>query len=113
VIVEQPLTACMVMPNLQNPLGFQMSNERKRALVDLLAGQGISVIENDVYNEPYYSEHHPTSLKSCDDKGRGLHCASFSVRRVRPDGRLMAVLISFDQWGSIPMIVSMFKSYLG
>jgi DNA-binding transcriptional MocR family regulator len=28
----------MVMPNFQNPLGFQMSDERKRAMVALLAG---------------------------------------------------------------------------
>jgi DNA-binding transcriptional MocR family regulator len=37
-IVENGVAACMVMPNFQNPLGFQMSDERKRAMVALLAG---------------------------------------------------------------------------
>ncbi|ONN97117.1 PLP-dependent aminotransferase family protein, partial [Burkholderia cenocepacia] len=30
---SQPIAACMVMPNFQNPLGFQMPDERKRELV--------------------------------------------------------------------------------
>src|SRR5450830_359839 len=37
IIAEQRIAACMVMPNFQNPLGFQMSDQRKAALVDLLA----------------------------------------------------------------------------
>jgi DNA-binding transcriptional MocR family regulator len=78
VIKEQKIAACMVMPNFQNPLGFQMSDERKRELVELLARHEIPAIENDVYNELYYGDSHPTSLKSFDTKGLVLHCASFS-----------------------------------
>ncbi|MFL6672597.1 MAG: PLP-dependent aminotransferase family protein [Massilia sp.] len=77
-IGEQKIAACMVMPNFQNPLGFQMSDERKRELVALLAQHDIPAIENDVYNELYYGDSHPTSLKSFDTKGLVLHCASFS-----------------------------------
>jgi DNA-binding transcriptional MocR family regulator len=78
IIAEQHIAACMVMPNFQNPLGFQMSDQRKAALVDLLARHEIPVIENGVYNELYFGESHPTSLKSYDKKGLVLHCASFS-----------------------------------
>lgn len=78
VIAEQEIAACMVMPNFQNPLGFRMSDERKRALVDLLAGHDIPVIENDVYHELYYGDSHPTSLKTYDARGLVLYCASFS-----------------------------------
>jgi DNA-binding transcriptional MocR family regulator len=78
VIAEQPIAACMVMPNFQNPLGFQMSDQRKAALVDLLAKHDIPAIENGVYNELYFGESHPSSLKSFDRKGLVLHCASFS-----------------------------------
>jgi DNA-binding transcriptional MocR family regulator len=78
IIDQQKIAACMVMPNFQNPLGFQMPDERKKQLVDLLAAHDIPVIENDVYHELYYGETRPSTLKSFDKKGLVLHCASFS-----------------------------------
>jgi DNA-binding transcriptional MocR family regulator len=78
IIDTQPIAACMVMPNFQNPLGFLMSDERKRELVDLLARKGIPAIENGVYNELYFGDSHPTTLKSYDQTGMVLHCGSFS-----------------------------------
>jgi DNA-binding transcriptional MocR family regulator len=77
-IVRDGVAAAVVMPNFQNPLGFQMSDERKRALVDLMHRHGLPLIENDVYNELYYGDTHPGSLKSYDRDGLVLHCNSFS-----------------------------------
>ncbi|CAH2893184.1 MAG: Transcriptional regulator, GntR family domain / Aspartate aminotransferase (EC [uncultured Paraburkholderia sp.] len=78
VIERQKIAACMVMPNFQNPLGFQMPDARKRQLVELLAAHQIPVIENDVYQELYFGETRPSALKSFDTQGLVLHCASFS-----------------------------------
>ena len=78
ILPQQRVAAVMVMPNFQNPLGFQMPDARKRELVELLAAHGIPAIENDVYNELYYGDSHPTSLKSYDKQGLVLHCSSFS-----------------------------------
>jgi DNA-binding transcriptional MocR family regulator len=78
IISEQKIAACMVMPNFQNPMGFQMPDERKKQLVDLLTAHDIPVIENDVYQELYFGESRPTTLKNFDTKGLVLHCASFS-----------------------------------
>jgi DNA-binding transcriptional MocR family regulator len=78
VIARQKIAACMVMPNFQNPLGFQMPDARKRQLVELLAAHQIPVIENDVYQELYFGESRPSTLKSFDTQGLVLHCASFS-----------------------------------
>jgi DNA-binding transcriptional MocR family regulator len=78
VIGRGKIAACMVMPNFQNPLGFQMPDERKRQLVDLLSAHEIPVIENDVYHELYYGDARPSTLKNFDTKGLVLHCASFS-----------------------------------
>ncbi len=78
VIARQKIAACMVMPNFQNPLGFQMPDARKRQLVELLAAHQIPVIENDVYQELYFGETRPSTLKSFDTQGLVLHCASFS-----------------------------------
>lgn len=75
---SQPIAACMVMPNFQNPLGFQMPERRKRALVEFATRAGMPLIENGVYNELHFGETHPSSLKSFDRAGLVLHCASFS-----------------------------------
>nr|WP_229259327.1 PLP-dependent aminotransferase family protein [Duganella aceris] len=77
-IVEQGVAACMVMPNFQNPQGFQMSDARKQAMVEMLARHDVPVIENDVYHELYYGDVHPSSLKNYDTRGLVLHCNSFS-----------------------------------
>ncbi|MCA7993955.1 PLP-dependent aminotransferase family protein [Burkholderia cepacia] len=75
---SQPIAACMVMPNFQNPLGFQMPDERKRELVEFATKAGMPLIENGVYNELYFGDAHPSSLKSYDRNGIVLHCSSFS-----------------------------------
>ncbi|MQA39165.1 aminotransferase-like domain-containing protein [Rugamonas aquatica] len=77
-IVNQGVKACILMPNFQNPLGFMMSDERKRALVEMLARHDVPAIENDVYHELYYGDTHPSSLKQYDRHGLVLHCNSFS-----------------------------------
>nr|WP_155462536.1 PLP-dependent aminotransferase family protein [Duganella radicis] len=86
-IVEQGVAACIVMPNFQNPLGFQMSDERKRAMVEMLTRHEVPVIENDVYHELYYGDVHPTSLKNYDTRGLVLHCNSFS-KTLSPANRI-------------------------
>jgi DNA-binding transcriptional MocR family regulator len=78
IVRKQKIAACMVMPNFQNPLGFQMPDERKQRLVELLGEHDIPVIENDVYQELYFGEVRPTTLKNFDTKGLVLHCGSFS-----------------------------------
>jgi DNA-binding transcriptional MocR family regulator len=75
---EHDVAACIVMPNFQNPLGFRMTDDRQRALVELLTRHDTPVIENDVYHELYYGDSHPTSLKHYDTRGLVMHCNSFS-----------------------------------
>jgi DNA-binding transcriptional MocR family regulator len=75
---QQTITACMLMPNFQNPLGFQMPAANQQRLVALLAARGIPVIENAVYNELYFGDAYPASLKNWDKLGLVLHCGSFT-----------------------------------
>lgn len=77
-IATEGIAAAVVMPNYQNPLGFAMSDADKRALVDLMHRHQLPLIENDVYNELYFGDAHPTSLKCFDRDGLVLHCNSFS-----------------------------------
>ncbi|MDM0013263.1 PLP-dependent aminotransferase family protein [Variovorax sp. J22P168] len=70
--------ACWLMTNFQNPLGSLMSDERKKALVELLARHGIPLIEDDVYGELYFGDKRPLPAKAWDAEGLVMHCGSFS-----------------------------------
>ncbi|WP_321904286.1 aminotransferase-like domain-containing protein [Paraburkholderia tropica] len=78
VLARQKVAACMVMPNFQNPLGFRMPDASKARLVEIAQAHDLPVIENDVYQELYYGDTRPSSLKQFDTRGLVLHCASFS-----------------------------------
>jgi DNA-binding transcriptional MocR family regulator len=70
--------ACWLMTTFQNPLGSLMPDDKKRALVDLLAAHDIPLIEDDVYGELYFGKRRPPPAKAYDTKGLVLHCSSFS-----------------------------------
>jgi len=78
LIKRENVKACMLMPNFQNPLGFEMPDEQKEELVALLGEHEIPVVENAVYNELYFGKTAPSTLKKFDKKGLVVTCASFS-----------------------------------
>ncbi len=72
------VAAVVVTPNVHNPLGCTMPDERKRALVDLLAAHGVPAIEDDTYGELHFGPRRPRSLQAFDRAGLVLSCGSFS-----------------------------------
>jgi DNA-binding transcriptional MocR family regulator len=86
-VAEHDVKACILNPNFQNPLGFEMSDAHKKELVELLGGKEIPVIEDDIYSELYYGDARPRTLKSFDRKGLVLYCSSFS-KSLAPDLRV-------------------------
>ncbi len=75
---QLPIKACWLMTSFQNPLGFCMSRQDKRALVTLLANHQVPLIEDDVYGELYFGQEAPLPAKAYDSHSLVLHCASFS-----------------------------------
>jgi DNA-binding transcriptional MocR family regulator len=70
--------ALVVVPNLQNPLGSVMPDERKAALVALCAQHGVPLIEDEPYRELADSAVPLKALKAFDRDGGVIHCASFN-----------------------------------
>ena len=70
--------ACWLMTNFQNPMGALMSDEKKQAVVELLAAHDVPLIEDDVYGELYFGSKRPLPAKAYDKKGLVMHCSSFS-----------------------------------
>jgi DNA-binding transcriptional MocR family regulator len=79
VLQRHPVKACWFMPNFQNPLGSLMPDNRKQALVELLAAHQVPLIEDDVYGELYFGLCRPLPAKAYDRQGLVMHCSSFSI----------------------------------
>ncbi|MDB5804878.1 MAG: GntR family transcriptional regulator [Betaproteobacteria bacterium] len=75
---QQKIAACWLMTSFQNPLGSLMSEEKRRALVALLAAREVPLIVDDVYEELYFGRARPKPAKAWDSQGLVLHCSSFS-----------------------------------
>jgi len=86
-IEHNSIRAVMVISNFNNPLGSQIPDDRKKALVDLLSKHEIPLIENDVCGELYFGEKRPLVSKAFDTKGLVILLSSFS-KDISPGLRL-------------------------
>jgi DNA-binding transcriptional MocR family regulator len=69
---------CITIPTCHNPLGFILSDERKKELVDLLAQYDVPLIEDDIYGDLAFNGERPRTAKTFDTTGNVLLCSSFS-----------------------------------
>lgn len=72
------IKALISTPNAQNPLGFTMSDERKKAVLAICHRYNIRLIEDDLYGELSFDKKRPKSYKYFDKEGVVTHCSSFS-----------------------------------
>ena len=75
-----PVRACIATPNFSNPLGYCMSESRKRRLLTLLGARGVPLIEDDIYGDLGFGPRRPPPCLALSE-GTGaevLYCASFS-----------------------------------
>jgi len=77
-IRKHRVKACISMTNSHNPLGYVLSDEYKKSLVDLTARHDVALIEDDVYGDLAFQAPRPRTAKSFDRKGLVLLCSSFS-----------------------------------
>jgi DNA-binding transcriptional MocR family regulator len=72
------IKACLFTPNFSNPLGSCMPDEKKRALVKMLAEREIPLIEDDIYGNLSFAASRPKVCKAFDEDGWVMTCDSFS-----------------------------------
>ncbi|WP_117232742.1 PLP-dependent aminotransferase family protein [Vibrio maerlii] len=73
------IKACWLMSSFQNPTGLSLSDEKKRAIVELANQHDFFIVEDDVYGELQYDDEQPQKpLKAFDREDRVLLCSSFS-----------------------------------
>ncbi len=84
---EHDAHACILNPNFQNPLGFEMATDNKKQLLKFMTERAIPIIEDDIYGELYFGNTRPSLMKSFDQEGLVLYCSSFS-KNLAPDLRV-------------------------
>ncbi len=72
------IAAVILTPNFQNPLGSLMPDEKKKALVEMLAKKEVPLIEDDIYGDLQHEGARPRAAKAFDKKGLVLLCGSVS-----------------------------------
>lgn len=77
-IRKNRVKACVLTSNCQNPLGYVLSDQRKKDIVSLTARYNVAIIEDDITGDLAFDSPRPRTAKSFDRKGLVLLCASFS-----------------------------------
>jgi len=77
-IKERQIKACLFVPTFSNPLGYCMTNDKKKQLVELLAKNELPLIEDDIYGEMHFGNTRPRTCKSYDKQGLVMLCSSVS-----------------------------------
>src|SRR5262245_14000091 len=77
-LVEHPVKAALVMPNVSNPIGASMSDQSKKRLVELLAAKNVPLIEDHIYADLIFDTAAPRAAKAYDRAGGAMLCSSFS-----------------------------------
>jgi DNA-binding transcriptional MocR family regulator len=83
------IRAVLSVPNFNNPLGSLMPDEKKAALVELLAHHQVPLIEDDIYGDLNHEGERPRPAKAWDRQGLGaLVRLPFQNARAGPPDRL-------------------------
>lgn len=75
---EKNVKLVYLIPTFQNPTGITMSVEKRRAVAELSARRGVTVLEDDPYGELRFGGNAVPTVKSMEKAGNVLYCSSFS-----------------------------------
>jgi DNA-binding transcriptional MocR family regulator len=83
----QPVKAVLAVPTLSNPMGSSLPLAERRRLAQMVAAQGIPLIEDVLYNDLAEQDDKRRAVKAFDSSGHVMICGSFS-KTVAPGIRL-------------------------
>jgi len=81
------VSAALLVPNFNNPLGSCMPDAAKRRVVELAQRYALPVIEDDIYGDLHFGDRRPSLLRAFDDGSHVLTASSFS-KTVAPGYRV-------------------------
>ena len=75
------------IPTFQNPLGWTMTLERRRQILEITRRYGVPVFEDDCYIDLRFEGEDVASFHSLDDSGQVIYAGSFS-KTIAPGMRM-------------------------
>jgi DNA-binding transcriptional MocR family regulator len=74
------LRACVLPSSFSNPLGYTLTDPKKRAILKLLAAHHIPLIEDDIYGDLYFGTERPAPFMALNEApgAEVIYCSSFS-----------------------------------
>ncbi|MBF9019017.1 MULTISPECIES: PLP-dependent aminotransferase family protein, partial [unclassified Oceanispirochaeta] len=78
VLAREEVKAVIMTAIYQNPLGFLMKEKNRKKVINLAEKYGVTVIEDDVYNQCSFDHKEERPIKSFDREGDVIYCSSFS-----------------------------------
>jgi DNA-binding transcriptional MocR family regulator len=84
---DNSIRACLFASSFNNPLGCTMPEQKKIAVLDLLAQRGVPLIEDDIYGDIHFAKERPKPFMALDPHGNTIYCSSFS-KTVAPGYRI-------------------------
>jgi DNA-binding transcriptional MocR family regulator len=81
------IKACLLASSFSNPLGCTMPEEKKIAVLDLLAKHDVPLIEDDIYGDIYFGKERPKPFMALRPQANTIYCSSFS-KTVAPGYRI-------------------------
>lgn len=80
------------IPAFQNPMGWTMTLERRKQVLEVTGKHGVPVFEDDCYADLRFEGEDVTSFHSLDDTGRVVYVGSFS--KIIAPGMRMGYLVA-------------------
>ena len=80
------------IPTFQNPLGWTISLERRKAVLEITGDHAVPVFEDDCYVDLRFEGEDVTSFHSMDDTGRVIYVGSFS--KILAPGMRMGYMVA-------------------
>ena len=78
ILSDTPAKAMVLMTNNQNPVGYTLTEPKKKQLAAILEKHKVIAIEDDVYHEIYPSDKRGKPLCSYFESDGWIYCSSFS-----------------------------------
>ena len=86
------------IPAYQNPLGMNLSTERRKDMLQISEKYGVPILEDECYADLQIEGKVPRALRSIDESGRTIYVGSFS-KIIGPGARLGYAVLPEDVMG--------------
>ena len=84
---SRTVKACLFSSCFSNPLGYTMTEDKKTAILNMLAHHQVPLIEDDIYGDIYFGQDRPAPFMALDRHDNTIYCSSFS-KTIAPGYRI-------------------------